>query len=138
MRSAAVRVGARAADLKPHVPARRLDEPGAQADGNAESGARRLPAALALAAVSIGGIVLALLALQKIGLDNIAAALINSSPALVLLGLGVMCSSMFLRAVSWHAILRAALPAGAGALRRRHAGDVHRRADVLDAARPAR
>ncbi len=109
VRSAAVRVGARAADLKPHAPARRLEslEPKLTATRNPVLAlARRV----ALAAISIGGIVLALLALQKIGLDNIAAALINSSPALVLLGLGVMCSSMFLRAVSWHAILRAALP----------------------------
>jgi phosphatidylinositol alpha-mannosyltransferase len=106
---AAVRVGARAADLRPHAPARRLAslEPKLTATRHpALAVARRV----ALAAISIGGIVLAALALQKIGLDNIAAALINSSPALVLLGLGVMCSSMFLRAVSWHAILRAALP----------------------------
>src|SRR4030088_385547 len=42
--------------------------------------------------------------------SNIASALINSSPTFVLLGLGVMCSSMVLRAFAWHAILRAALP----------------------------
>ena len=65
---------------------------------------------LALAAVSIGGLVLGWLALQKIGIPRIVSALINSSPTFVLLGLGVMCSSMVLRAVSWHAILRAALP----------------------------
>lgn len=109
LRGAAVRVGARSVDLKPHLPPRRLEslEPKLASMRNPVLAlARRV----ALAAVSIGGIVLALLALQKIGLDNIAAALINSSPALVLLGLAVMCSSMFLRAVSWHAILRAALP----------------------------
>jgi phosphatidylinositol alpha-mannosyltransferase len=109
LQTAAVRVGARAVDLKPHVTARRLAslEPKLTATRNPVLAMLRR---LALATVSIGGLVLALLALQKIGLDHIAAALINSSPALVLLGLGVMCSSMFLRAVSWHAILRAALP----------------------------
>src|SRR2546423_1895875 len=34
----------------------------------------------------------------------------TSSPTLVLLGLGLMCGSMVLRAFSWHAILKAALP----------------------------
>jgi phosphatidyl-myo-inositol alpha-mannosyltransferase len=106
---AAVRVGARSVDLKPHIAARRLEslEPGPTSRRNPVLAFARRSA---LAAVSLGGIVLAVLALQKIGLDNVAAALINSSPALVLLGLGVMCSSMFLRAVSWHAILQAALP----------------------------
>jgi phosphatidylinositol alpha-mannosyltransferase len=64
----------------------------------------------ALAAVSVGGIVLAILALNQIGLSNITSALINSSPSYVVLGLGLMCGAMFLRAFSWLAILRAALP----------------------------
>jgi phosphatidylinositol alpha-mannosyltransferase len=106
---AAVAIGAKPADLKPAVRARRLPslEP--------KPTSRRKPVITlarraALATISIAGIILAWLALQKIGLSNIAAALINSSPALVLLGLGIMCSSMVLRAFSWHAILRAALP----------------------------
>ena len=53
---------------------------------------------------------LAFFALQKIGLANIAKALITASPTLILLGLAVMCSAMVMRAFSWHAILRAALP----------------------------
>ena len=64
----------------------------------------------AFAAFSLGALVLALLALNKIGLSNIAAALLASSPSFVVLGLGVMCGAMFLRAVSWHAILKAAMP----------------------------
>jgi phosphatidylinositol alpha-mannosyltransferase len=63
-----------------------------------------------LATVSIGGAVLAFLALQKIGLTSIAKALITASPTLVLLGLAIMCSAMVMRAFSWHAILKAALP----------------------------
>ncbi|MGI8428544.1 MAG: glycosyltransferase [Solirubrobacteraceae bacterium] len=106
---AAVRIGVRAADLKPHVPARRIEslEP-------RPAGARRPAVAIArraaVIAVLLGGLVLAVLALQKIGLSNITSALIHSSPAFVLLGLAIMCSSMLLRAFSWHAILRAALP----------------------------
>jgi phosphatidylinositol alpha-mannosyltransferase len=109
LQRAAVRVGALASDLKPRVPARRLPslEP-------ALTGARRPAVALArrgaLVAVSLAGAVLALLALQKIGIAHIASVLINSSPAFVLLGLAIMCASMVLRAFSWYAILRAALP----------------------------
>jgi len=106
---AAVAVGARAADLKPRARAQRLPslEPKLTSKRSpALAFARRA----ALAAVSLAGVVLGWIALQKIGISNIAAALINSSPTLVLLGLGVMCSAMVLRAFSWHAILRAALP----------------------------
>jgi phosphatidyl-myo-inositol alpha-mannosyltransferase len=108
---AAVRMGVRPADLKPRVPAQRLPslEPsltGPQRHSKALGVARRV----GLAGVSLGGAALAILALQKIGLANIAAALITASPTLVLLGLVVMCSAMMMRAFSWHAILRAALP----------------------------
>ena len=111
LQRAAVKLGARAADLKPRIPAQRLAslEPpltGPQKHSKALGVARRV----GLASLSIGGAVLAFLALQKIGLTNIASALITASPTLVLLGLAVMCSAMAVRAVSWYAILRAALP----------------------------
>jgi phosphatidylinositol alpha-mannosyltransferase len=105
----AVRTGLRAADLKPHVRARRmpsLEPPLVGGRSPLAVFARRA----ALAAVSVGGIVLAILALNQIGLSNITSALINSSPSYVVLGLGLMCGAMFLRAFSWLAILRAALP----------------------------
>ena len=104
-----MRVGARPADLRPQVRARRLPtlEPELAGTGNRWVAlARRL----ALLLVSLGGIALAWLALQKIGIGNIVSALVNSSPTFVLLGLAVMCSAMAMRAVSWHAILQAALP----------------------------
>ena len=106
---AAVRVGARPADLRPHVRARRLPtlEPALSASGRPWVAAVRR---IGLLVVSLGGIVLAWLALQKIGIGNIVSALVNSSPTFVLLGLAVMCSAMAMRAVSWHAILQAALP----------------------------
>ena len=107
----AVRVGARAVDLKPHVPPQRMEslEPkltGPERHSHALAMARRV----GVVGVSMGGAALAVLALQKIGLANVASALITASPTLVLLGLVVMCSAMMMRAVSWHAILRAALP----------------------------
>jgi phosphatidylinositol alpha-mannosyltransferase len=105
---AAVRYGMRAADLKPRAPARRLPslQPKLQTGSRALAIARRI----ALATVSLGGLVLAILALNKIGLPNIAKSIATSKPAFVLLGLGVMCSAMVMRAFSWHAILKAALP----------------------------
>jgi phosphatidyl-myo-inositol alpha-mannosyltransferase len=105
----AVAVGLRPADLKPQVKARRIPslEP--------QLGRRQSPVLIAarrvtMAAVSIGAIALAVLALNKIGLDHIASALINSSPTFVLLGLAVMCSAMAMRGLSWYAILRASRP----------------------------
>jgi phosphatidylinositol alpha-mannosyltransferase len=47
---------------------------------------------------------------QRIGADRVSHALVNAAPPWVLLGLGLMCFSMVLRAFAWHAILQAALP----------------------------
>jgi phosphatidylinositol alpha-mannosyltransferase len=52
----------------------------------------------------------AYLAVQHIGLNRIGDALVQSSPVWVLVALGLMCAAMLLRAVSWHAILQAAVP----------------------------
>ncbi|HEY1711452.1 MAG TPA: glycosyltransferase [Solirubrobacteraceae bacterium] len=106
---AAVAVGLRAADLKPHIPARKLpslEPPPASRRRPVVTAARRA----GMACVSVGALLLAYKALSTIGLANIAHALVASSPSFVILGLGVMCAAMALRAVSWHAILRAALP----------------------------
>jgi phosphatidylinositol alpha-mannosyltransferase len=107
---AAVGIGARSADLKPRVRPKRLPSLEPLPTGSSRRGlafARRT----VLASVSLAGLVLAVLALQKIGVGHIASALIGSSPWWVLVGLGFMCGAMVLRAFSWHAILRAALPA---------------------------
>jgi len=106
---AAVKIGVRAADLKPHVPARRIPSLEPPLTGG-RSPVVRFARRTSLAIVSLGGLLLAWLALQKIGVGNVTTALINSSPAFVLLGLGIMCGAMVLRGFSWYAILRAALP----------------------------
>ncbi len=109
LQRATVGIGLRAADLKPHVRARRLpslEPPVASRYGPLVVGARRA----GMAVFSIAAILLAVLALNKIGFDHVASALINSSPSFVLLGLALMCGAMVMRAFSWHAILRAALP----------------------------
>jgi phosphatidylinositol alpha-mannosyltransferase len=106
---AAVRIGARSADLKPRVAPQRLPSLEPPLLGSARPAvvfARRA----ALACVSLGGLLLAVLALQKIGIGSVAKALVGSSPWWVLVGLGAMCTAMALRGLSWNAILRAALP----------------------------
>jgi phosphatidylinositol alpha-mannosyltransferase len=107
---AAVRVGVRAADLKPRAPAKRLPslerKPARTRGATALALARRF----AFLALTLGGVVLGFLALRHIGLQKIGDALINSSPSLVVLGLAVMCSAMVMRGFSWYAILVAALP----------------------------
>src|SRR5689334_21317774 len=107
---AAVRIGMRSADLKQHQRARRLPSLEPKTAAARRAGAFALLRRGGLAAISLGGAVLALLALQKIGLASIAAALLHSSPAFVLIALAIMCASMVLRAFSWYAILRAAIP----------------------------
>jgi phosphatidylinositol alpha-mannosyltransferase len=107
---AAVRIGMRCADLKPHVPARRLPSLEPKTAAVRRAGALALLRRGGLAAISLGGAVLAMMALRKIGLGNIVTALVHSSPAFVLIALAVMCASMVLRAFSWYAILLAAIP----------------------------
>ena len=50
------------------------------------------------------------MALQRIGLDQIGQSLLAATPWWVVVALGLMCLSMAVRAVAWHAILRAAMP----------------------------
>ena len=57
-----------------------------------------------------GGVGLAALALDRIGIDSIGKAMLAATPVWVLAAFALMCASMLLRAESWHAILRAALP----------------------------
>jgi phosphatidylinositol alpha-mannosyltransferase len=109
MQRSAVRVGVRSADLRRHEPARRLPSLEPMPPGD-HSRVLALARRGAVAVAGIGGAVLAVLALQRIGMGNIVAALVSSSPSLVLAGFGIMCAAMVLRAFSWHAILRAALP----------------------------
>ncbi len=104
----AVRTGIRPADLGPTDPPRRLPprEPLPPARRRWLPRARRVGLALSLAAVVIA----AIQGVARIGTAQIAASLLSSSPAWVLLALGLMWAAMALRALSWHAILRSALP----------------------------
>jgi phosphatidylinositol alpha-mannosyltransferase len=109
VRRAAVRVGAAPADLQPRAPARRL--PTLQPRRKARPADRRaLARRMGLAVVSVAVAALAVVAVRKIGVHHVTAALGRTSLPLVAAGLAVMCASMVLRAVSWHAVLRAGLP----------------------------
>lgn len=112
-----VRVGTIPADLKPKVRAQRLPSieppPVAGARRPAIALLRRVVMALLALAVVAGSV----LAFRRIGVDRVVNALLDSSPAWVLVGLGIMCASMAVRAVAWRAILEAALPNGRVRLR---------------------
>ena len=99
------------ADGLPAVPAQRLEtiepEPaGGWRRARMRSAVRRVALLIAVS-LTVG---LAIVALEKIGVDRVIASLLQSSPAWVLAAVAVMCLSMVLRSVSWHAILYAALP----------------------------
>jgi phosphatidylinositol alpha-mannosyltransferase len=110
LQRAGVFVGAVPADLGPRKPAvRRLPslDPEKLAGHNRRRAITR-KAGIALAGIGAAG--LALLALERIGLDKIAASLLRATPIWVLVGLAIMCASMAVRGIAWHAILRAAMP----------------------------
>jgi phosphatidylinositol alpha-mannosyltransferase len=109
MQRAAVRYGLRSADLGPRRPARRLPSLDPLPEGAGRRAGRILRRG-AMGAAALGVAAGSYLALEHIGLDRIGKSLVTSSPAWVLVGLALMCISMLFRAVSWHAILRAALP----------------------------
>lgn len=107
---AAVRIGTLPADLQPRVRPQRLPS----LEPPLPVGARRPAVALlrrvALTAFALLAVLGTVLAFRRIGVHEITHALLNSSPVWVLVGLGIMCVSMAVRAVAWHAILKAAIP----------------------------
>jgi phosphatidylinositol alpha-mannosyltransferase len=107
-RRLAVRRGLAPADLLPRVPAQRLPSPEPPPAGARTRGALRVARRGALAAVSLAGLALALTALQRIGFGRVASSLVASSPGLIAAGFGLMCLSMVVRGLAWHAILSAA------------------------------
>ena len=94
------------------VPATRLPtlEPLPASAGGAPRAAARLARRVAIVFAAILAVLLASFALQRIGVERIGQSLLDATPTWVLVALGLMCFSMVLRGVAWHAILRAALP----------------------------
>ncbi|MEA2411986.1 MAG: phosphatidyl-myo-inositol alpha-mannosyltransferase [Thermoleophilaceae bacterium] len=83
-------------------------EPSVPGDGRRR--AWRLLRRGAVVGGAVGGVGLAVLALQRIGIESIGNALLGAQTFWVFFAFALMCGSMLLRAESWHAILRAALP----------------------------
>ena len=108
-RRVAIKVGALPADNLPRVPARRLPslDPMPRGRGRTLAGVARRAA---LGGATLTTVLGSYLAIKHIGPERIGDALVRSQPAWVLFGLALMCASMIFRAVSWHSILKAALP----------------------------
>ena len=115
----ALRAGMRPADGLPRNPPRRIPSIEPELPGAGRRRATRAVRRVAVTAGAAGGLGLAVLALQRIGIDSIVQALVAATPWWVLVAFALMCASMLARAESWHAILRAALPGAR--VRRRHA-----------------
>jgi phosphatidyl-myo-inositol alpha-mannosyltransferase len=108
-RRVAIKVGALPADNLPRVPARRLPSLDPMPRGRGRV-AVRVARRAALGGATLATLLGSYLAVKHIGPERIGDALVRSQPAWVLFGLALMCASMIFRAVSWHSILKAALP----------------------------
>src|SRR5215212_2167422 len=106
----AVRMGVKPAGGGARIPPRRLPSLEPAPAGGGRTAARVVRRA-GMGVAALAAVAGSYVALQHIGLDRIGRSLVTSSPSWVLIGLALMCVSMLFRAVSWHAILRAALPA---------------------------
>lgn len=103
------RTGLAPADGGPPRPPRRLpslDPAPARQSGRRHRVARGIGLGLA-GAIGIG---LTALAANRIGFDSVVASAVRSNAAWVLVATGLMMASLFLRAASWYAIARSALP----------------------------
>jgi phosphatidylinositol alpha-mannosyltransferase len=106
----ALRTGFANADGGPRGRPTRVPSPEPSAPGDGRRRAFKVARRAAVVGGAIGGVGLAALALQRIGIDSIGNALLGATPVWVFFALALMCVSMLMRAESWTAILRAALP----------------------------
>jgi phosphatidylinositol alpha-mannosyltransferase len=103
------RIGVVPADGLPPAPPQRLP-PLDPAPARRAQRSRRLARKLGAGAAWIVGLGLAALALHRLGVHQVIADIARSSPSWVAVSLVLMATAMLLRAVSWHAIVTAALP----------------------------
>jgi phosphatidylinositol alpha-mannosyltransferase len=90
----------------PAIPAQRLPLLDPEPRRRTVARVARKAGMLGAGAVAAAGTVVAV---HRIGLHSIVQALLHSSPVWVVAALALMIASMVMRAVSWHAILKAAL-----------------------------
>jgi phosphatidyl-myo-inositol alpha-mannosyltransferase len=103
----------------------------------AQAAARhRFARRIGLGVAGVLGLGLTALAAHKIGLQNVVASIVRSDAGWVLIATALMMSAMLLRAVSWFAIARAALPRSP--LRRRDVTSATMIGVLMSATLPAR
>jgi phosphatidylinositol alpha-mannosyltransferase len=122
-------------DGSPPVPRKRLErlEP---EPANPAGRRGRIARRVGLGVAGVVGLGLTAIAAQKIGLDKVVASIVRSDLGWVLLATALMMASLFLRAVSWLEIARAALPRAR--LRRRDVTSATMVGVLMSATLPAR
>jgi phosphatidylinositol alpha-mannosyltransferase len=103
------RAGLVSTDGGPRRPARKL--PPLEPDPGRRSGrGRRAARRIGLGVAGVLGVGLTALAAQRIGVDSVVHSVVRSDLGWVLIATALMCLALFMRAASWLAIARAALP----------------------------
>jgi len=127
------RLGIDAADGLPRTPATKLPS-----IDPALPGASRWTAArkAALGVVGIAAVALTLIAAERIGVRQVAGAIVDSDLSWVFVALALMATSLFVRAEAWRLITRAALPASG--LKRRDFASATMIGVLMSATLPAR
>ena len=96
----------------------------------------RVARRIGLGVAGVLGVGLTALAAHRIGVQNVVASVVRSDAGWVLIATGLMMASMLMRAVSWYAIARAALPRSP--LRRRDVTSATMIGVLMSATLPAR
>jgi phosphatidyl-myo-inositol alpha-mannosyltransferase len=120
-------------DGRPRRPARRL----ASLDpAPARSGRAAIARRVALGGAGLLGLILTFIAAQRIGVDEVVTNIVRSDATWLLVATGLMVASLLLRATSWYAIARSALPTTP--LRRRDVTSATMIGVLMSATLPAR
>ncbi len=133
-RHLARRTGLEPIDGGPRRPPKRLPSPD---PAPAQAVARhRVARRIGLGIAGLLGAGLTALAAQRIGVQSVVSSVVRSDAGWVLIATGLMMASMLLRAASWYAIARAALPRSP--LRRRDVTSATMIGVLMSATLPAR
>jgi phosphatidylinositol alpha-mannosyltransferase len=128
------RVGMTPKDGSPPVPAARL--PRLDPEPAKAISRQRTKRRVALGVAGVLGIALTALAAGRIGLHDVVKNIVRSDSTWVLLAVALMCGSLFMRAGSWFAAVRSALPTRP--LRRRDVTSATMIGVLMSATLPAR
>jgi phosphatidylinositol alpha-mannosyltransferase len=121
-------------DGSPPKPARRI--PPLESEPQASGGRAKFARRVGLGVAALVGAVLTWVAANRIGLDKVVESVVRSDFTWILAATGLMIASLFLRAASWYAIARSALPRRP--LRRRDVASATMIGVLMSATLPAR